>query len=119
LEGVERKHRPVRQQASKETTAGRSTGGLASRAGEGDQTAWDRPAAAPGFPARAPPGASSRVYEEPLETVTPGPKSSLDAVQLLASLACEAQLAFDVVERFGGELCPSLRILGALEALPR
>ena len=59
------------------------------------------------------------MYEESLETVSPRPQSSLDAVQLLASLACEAQLAFDVVERFGGELCPSLRILGALEALPR
>jgi hypothetical protein len=59
------------------------------------------------------------VYEEPLETVSPGPKSSLDAVQLLASLACQAQLAFHLVERLGGELSPSLRILGALEALAR
>jgi hypothetical protein len=59
------------------------------------------------------------VYEEPLETVTPGPKSSLDAVQLLASLASQAQLAFHLVERLRGELSPNLRILGALEALPR
>jgi hypothetical protein len=59
------------------------------------------------------------VYEEPLETVSPGPKSSLDAVQLLASLASQAQLAFNLVERLRGERSPNLRILGTLEALPR
>jgi hypothetical protein len=57
------------------------------------------------------------MYEEPLERVSPGPQLPLDAVQSLAALSCESQLAFDLVERLGGEISPRLRIVGALELL--
>jgi hypothetical protein len=40
-----------------------------------------------------------------------------DAVQSLAALACERELAFDVVQRFGRELSPNLGIVRALEML--
>jgi len=54
--------------------------------------------------ARVPPGTSSCVYEKDLEVVLPGPQLRFDALQLPALLACELQLAFDVLERLGREL---------------
>jgi hypothetical protein len=51
-----------------------------------------------------PPGESARVYQEPLETISPGPELAFDAVEPLATLACQLQLAFDLVERLNGEL---------------
>jgi hypothetical protein len=57
------------------------------------------------------------MYEEPLETVSPGPQLPFDAVQTSAAPPYELQLAFDVVERLGRKLSPSLRILRALEPL--
>jgi len=57
------------------------------------------------------------VYEKPLEAVLSGPQLRFGTVELPTLLARELQLAFNVVERLGRELCPRLRILGLLEAL--
>jgi hypothetical protein len=59
------------------------------------------------------------MYEKPLEAILSGPQLRFGAIQLPTPLACELQLAFDVVERLGCELYPYLRIAGVLEALPQ
>jgi hypothetical protein len=66
----------------------------------------------------APPGTSACAYEKPLEAIPSGPQLRFGAIQLPTPLACELQLAFDVVECLGCELSPYLRIPGVLEALP-
>src|ERR1700682_5410227 len=66
---------------------------------------------------RVPPGASSRLYEEPLETVASGPEVPFDAIEIAAALARERQLAVDMLERIGCQFSLNLRVLGALEAL--
>src|SRR6478736_9748080 len=66
--------------------------------------------------ARAPPVDSAAVDQKPLEPVSPRPELAFVAVQLLAALADHSELAFDVVERLGGELAPRARIVGLLRA---
>src|ERR1700677_105439 len=67
-------------------------------------------------PVRGPPGASSCVYEKPLEAGLSAPQLRFDAVQLPAPLVGELQLAFDVLERLGRELSLLLWVHGLLES---
>jgi hypothetical protein len=66
--------------------------------------------------ARAPPVDSAGVDQKPLEPVSPCPELAFVAVELLAALADHSELAFDVVERLGGEFALRARIVGSLKA---
>ena len=65
-----------------------------------------------------PPVDSSRVNEELLEAVAPGPEHPFDAIECPAPLPRKLQLAVHVVERLCRQLSPRLLVPGGLETLP-